>query len=59
MDKISDREKFLMIQWASCHEFYESLDQWLNDVIDDQGHTVEDELIYDADRHELGLPKHG
>jgi hypothetical protein len=55
MNKISDREKFLMIQWGKCHEYYETVDQWLSDVIDDQGHTVEDAVSYDADQYQLNL----
>ena len=55
MKLISDREKFLMIQWGKCHENYETVDQWLNDVIDDVGHTVEQALSYDADQHQLNL----
>ena len=52
---ITDREKFLMIQWGKCHEYYGELNQWLNEVIDDMGHTVEQNLSYDADQHALNL----
>jgi DNA gyrase inhibitor GyrI len=52
---ISDREKFLMIQWAKAKDVYPSLDLWLEVLIDDSGHTVEQELSYDADQHQLNL----
>ena len=50
---ITDREKFLMRQAMNAAFYYEDLDQWLNEVISDVGHTVEQNLDYDADN----LPK--
>jgi hypothetical protein len=52
---ITDREKFLMIQWGNTRPYYETLEDWLTEVIDDVGHTVEQELSDDADQHELNL----
>jgi hypothetical protein len=52
---ITDREKFLMIQWGNTRPYYETVEDWLNEVIDDVGHTVEQELSYDADQHQLNL----
>jgi DNA gyrase inhibitor GyrI len=52
---ISDREKFLMIQWGKTNQNYETVEDWLSVVIDDVGHTVEQELSYDADQHQLNL----
>ncbi len=52
---ITDREKFLMIQWGKANQNYETVEEWLSVVIDDSGHTVEQELSYDADQHQLNL----
>lgn len=52
---ITDREKFLMLQWGNAKDFYPTLDEWLNEVITDAGHTVEQNLSYDADIHALKL----
>lgn len=51
---ISDREKFLMKEAMSMSQrgYYKNLDEWLSDVIDHCGHTVEMLLSHDAD----GLP---
>jgi DNA gyrase inhibitor GyrI len=52
---ITDREKFLMIQWGKANQNYETVEDWLSVVMDDFGHTVEQELSYDADQHQLNL----
>ena len=52
---ITNREKFLMIQWGKAEKYYETVDQWLDEVVDDAGHTVEQALSYDADQHQLNL----
>jgi hypothetical protein len=45
---LADREKFLMTQAMSAGSYYNDLGQWLGEVIDDVGHTVEQNLVYDA-----------
>jgi hypothetical protein len=52
---ITDREKFLMIQWGKTRSYYETLEDWLTEVIDDVGHTVEQQLSFDADQPQLNL----
>ena len=47
---ITEREKFLMREAMHAAPFYSDLDQWINEVISDVGHTVEQHLDYDADR---------
>jgi len=45
---ITKREKFLMQEAMHAAPYYRDLDQWLNEVISDAGHTVEQHLDYDA-----------
>jgi len=52
---ISDREKFLMREAMKSASYYPDLDSWLKEVISDVGHTVEQHLSHDADRHALRL----
>lgn len=47
---LTDREKFLMREAMDQGEYYKSLDDWLGEVISDAGHTVEQNLVHDADR---------
>ncbi len=49
---LTERERFLMREaWnTSSNCFYDSFDQWLDDRIDDAGHTIEHVLVFDADR---------
>lgn len=48
--KLSKRDKFLIEQGfeAGDSQYYEDYEVWLNDVIDDVGHTVEDHVAFDA-----------
>lgn len=53
----TDREMFLMKQamivgmdYGKAGIFYESLNDWLNEVISDGGHIVAQLLKHDADR---------
>lgn len=52
---LSDREKHLMKLAMESSEYYASLDEWLSEVIDDQGHTVEQWIDWEADQQK---PKH-
>ena len=52
---ITEREKYLMQQAMHAAPFYRDLDQWLDEVISDVGHTVEQHLSYDADQHALHI----
>lgn len=49
--KLTKREKWLMAQAYQCGSDFGAgviFDQWLNDQVDDQGHTVEDWLAGSA-----------
>jgi hypothetical protein len=46
---ITDRERWLMRQAVGATTYYKSIDDWLDEVISDSGHTVADHLDYDAD----------
>lgn len=51
---ITDRERFLMQEAMKAADNYDGdLEYWLNEVIDDLGHTVEQHLSHDADKHAL------
>ena len=55
---VTAREKFLMLEWGKVIQFYKDslcddvgkIDEWLNTVVDDAGHTVEQHLSHDADK---------
>ena len=47
---ITEREKFLMREAVKASEYYKDLESWLDETIDDVGHTVEQYLDWDADR---------
>lgn len=53
---ITEREKFLMEQAMIAGEFYNTVDDWLADIIDDYGHTVENQLAENAEES-FGKPK--
>jgi hypothetical protein len=55
MMMITNREKFLMIQLGKAEKYYGTVEQWLDEVIDDAGHTVEQALSSDADQHARNL----
>lgn len=46
----SERDCFLMKEAFNAGHHYASLGEWLEDVIDDQGHVVAQHLAHDADR---------
>jgi len=50
---INDRERFLMREAMKAAQHYSSLDDWLGEVIDDVGHTVEHHLSFDATQHAI------
>ncbi len=45
---ITEREKWLMRHARLNAEYYDSLEAWLDDVVDDAGHTVAMALAHDA-----------
>jgi len=49
---ITNRERFLMLQWSRHSEENDNIQEWLDTVIDDMGHTVEQHLSHEADEHE-------
>lgn len=48
--EFTERELFLMKAGFDAGGFYSSFDIWLEETIDDMGHTVQQHLIYDANR---------
>ena len=54
---VTERERYLMIEWAKASAHYESVDQWLSDTIDDVGHTVEMALSHDATTYAINKDK--
>lgn len=52
---ITDRERFLMREAAKVAKFNPDIDEWLSEIIDDLGHTVEQHLSFDADKYERDL----
>lgn len=48
MIELSKREKWLMQQAMGAAEYYKDLSQWIDESIDDAGHTVEQLFSFDA-----------
>ena len=50
--RLTDKEKWLMREAfkTGASGTYKDLNQWLTEVIDDQGHTVDDYIAWDANR---------
>ncbi len=47
---LSEREKFLMREAMKSAEYHTDLEEWLEEVISDSGHTVEQNLDHDANQ---------
>ena len=47
----TERELFLMREAMKAGAYYHDLDQWLDEVISDAGHTVEQSLNFDSVMH--------
>ena len=52
---INDRERWLMREAMKAAPYYNDLHDWLNEIIDDVGSTVEQHLDYDANQHALHI----
>ena len=50
---LTEREKFLMPEAMKTATNYDYLEEWLNDVVDDAGHTVEQLLDHEAPKQEI------
>ena len=50
---VTEREKFLMREAMKAATNYDYLEEWLNEVVDDAGHTVEQLLDHEAPKQEI------
>ena len=50
---LTEREKFLMREAMKAATNYDYLEEWLNDVVDNPGHTVEQLLDHEAPKQEI------
>ncbi len=46
---ITERERFLMQQAMAAAEYYDCVKDWIDETIDDQGHTVAQFINHEAD----------
>lgn len=55
----SERDLFLMKEAMNAGQYYESLEDWLGEVISDGGHTVEQHLAHDAHQKQAARAQGG